>query len=65
MMSVDHNNNLIEIKGEVIYSTSYKNDMYGTGIRFYGMHHENILVVTKLIKVFNIRKHELAAAVNV
>lgn len=64
MMSVDHNNNLVEIKGEVIYSTSYKNGMYGTGIRFYGMHHENIRFVTKLIKVFNIRKYELAAAVS-
>jgi hypothetical protein len=64
LMSVDDNNNLVEIIGEVIYSTVYKTGTYGVGIRFEGMHTENIRFVTKLIKVFNIRKYELAAAVN-
>ena len=63
MMSVDYNNNLVEIVGEVIYSTFYKNSTFGSGIRFKGMRTENIRFVTKLIKVFNIRKYELAAAV--
>ena len=63
MMSVDHNNNLVEVVGEVIYSTFYKNGTFGSGIRFNGMRTENIRFVTKLIKVFNIRKYELAAAV--
>ena len=64
LMSVDDNNNLVEIMGEVIYSTVYKTGTYGVGIRFEGMHTENIRFVTKLIKVFNIRKYELAAAVS-
>ncbi len=64
MMSVDDNNNLVEIMGEVIYSTVYKTGTFGSGIRFEGMHTENIQFVMKLIKVFNIRKYELAAAIN-
>ena len=64
LMSIDQNNNLVEIKGEVIYSTVFKAGTFGVGIRFDGMHTENIQFVTKLIKVFNIRKYELAAAIN-
>ncbi len=64
LMSVDQNNNLVEIMGEVVYSTIYKAGTCGVGIRFEGMHTENIQFVTKLIKVFNIRKYELAAAIN-
>jgi hypothetical protein len=64
MMSVDDNNNLVEVVGEVVYSTVYKNGTFGSGVRFEGMHTENIQFVTKLIKVFNIRKYELAAAIN-
>jgi len=64
LMSVDDNNNLVEIMGEVIYSTVYKTGTYGVGIRFEGIHTENIGFVTKLIKVFNIRKYELAATVS-
>jgi hypothetical protein len=64
LMSVDDNNNLVEIMGEVIYSTVFKPGTYGVGIRFEGMHTENIRFVTKLIKVFNIRKYELVAAVS-
>ncbi len=64
LMSVDQNNNLVEIMGEVIYSTVYKTGTFGSGIRFEGMHTENIQFVMKLIKVFNIRKYELAAAIN-
>ena len=64
LMSIDQNNNLVEIKGQVIYSTVFKAGTFGVGIRFDGMHTENIQFVTKLIKVFNIRKYELAAAIN-
>ena len=64
LMSIDPNNNLVEITGEVIYSTSYKAGTFGIGIRFEGIHTEHIQFITKLIKVFNIRKYELAAAIN-
>jgi hypothetical protein len=64
MMSVDAGNNLIEIKGEVIYSAEYGNGRFGTGVRFQGTHPENIQFAMKLIKAFNARKYESAPAIN-
>ena len=63
LMSVDLDNNLIEIKGTVVYSKENGSGMIGYGIRFQGQHNENIQFAIKLIKVFHHRKHE--AAVNV
>ena len=64
LMSVDASNNLIEIMGEVIYSTRFGAGKFGTGIRFQGLHAENIQFAMKLIKVFNARKYEFARAIN-
>jgi hypothetical protein len=64
LLSVDDDNNLVDIRGEVMYSTVYKTGAFGAGVRFKGLQTENIQFVTKLIKVFNIRKYELAAAMN-
>ncbi len=63
LMSVDLDNNLIEIKGTVVYSKENGSGMIGYGIRFQGQHNENIQFAIKLIKVFHHRKYE--AAVNV
>jgi hypothetical protein len=41
-MSVDLDNNLIEIKGQVIYSGMNESGMVGNGIRLQGDHHQNI-----------------------
>jgi hypothetical protein len=65
LMSVDLDNNLIEIKGEVIYSGINRSGMVGNGILLQGEHHENIQFATRLIKVFHIRKNEVAPAVAV
>ena len=65
LMSVDLDNNLIEIKGEVIYSGINRSGMVGNGIRLQGEHHENIQFATRLIKVFHIRKNEFAPAMAV
>ena len=62
LMSVDLNNNLIEIKGKVIYSGVSRSGMVGNGIRLQGEHHENIQFATRLIKVFHIRKNKFAPA---
>ena len=62
LMSVDLDNNLIEIKGEVIYSGINRSGMVGNGIRLHGEHHENIQFATRLIKVFHIRKNEFVPA---
>ena len=60
LMSVDLDNNLIEIKGQVIYSETNESGMVGNGIRLLGEHHENIGFATRLIKVFHVRKNRYA-----
>ena len=63
LMSVDMDNNLIEIKGKVVYSGTNRSGMVGNGIRLQGEHHENIQFATRLIKVFHTRKNKFAPAV--
>ena len=62
LMSVALDNNLIEIKGEVIYSGINRSGMVGNGIRLQGEHRENIQFATRLIKVFHVRKNSYAPA---
>ena len=65
LMSVDMDNNLIEIKGKVVYSGTNRSGMVGNGIRLQGEHHENIQFATRLIKVFHTRKNIFTPAVAV
>jgi hypothetical protein len=65
LMSVDMDNHLIEIKGEVIHSGSSRSGMIGNGIRLQGERHENIRFATRLIKVFHIRKNRFATMMEV
>ncbi|MDX1708429.1 MAG: PilZ domain-containing protein [Desulfobacterales bacterium] len=60
MMSVDDGNNLIELKGEVIYSSERSNGRFGAGVRFQGTHNQNIQFAMKLVKSFNAQKHNVA-----
>ena len=62
LMSVDLDNNLIEIKGQVMYSGINESGMAGNGLRLQGAHHENIQFATRLIKVFHSRKNRFTAA---
>ena len=64
MMSVDTNNNLIEIKGQVIYSAERSNGRFGAGVRFKGSHAENIQFAMKLIKAFNTKKYKAPTTAN-
>ena len=63
LMSIDVDNNLIEIKGKVVYSGINGPGMIGNGICMQGEHHENIQFAAELIKVFHTRKNRVAAAV--
>ena len=63
LMSVDQDNNLIEIKGKVIYSGANRPGMFGNGIRLQGEHQENIQFATRLIKVFHSRKNRFTPTV--
>lgn len=65
LMSVDPDNNLIEIKGEVIYTGIGRSGMIGSGIHLQGERHENIQFATGLIKVFHIRKNMSGAGIPV
>lgn len=65
LMSVDLDNNLIEIKGNVVYSRDNGFGMIRNGIRFQGEHDETVQFAAKLIKVFHVRKHKFAAAMSV
>ena len=63
LMSVDMDNNLIEIRGEIVYSGTLRSGMFGNGIRLQGEHHENIQFATRLVKVFHSRKNRFTPAV--
>ena len=65
LMSTDLDNNLIEIKGKVIYSGVNRSGMIGNGICLQGEHYENIQFATRLIKVFHMRKNKFAPAMAV
>ena len=62
MMSVDAKNKLIEIDGQIIYSTERGNGRFGAGIRFKGTHTENIQFAMKLIKSYNAQRYNVAPA---
>jgi hypothetical protein len=64
LMSVDLDNNLIEIKGNVVYSKDNGFGMIKNGVRFQGNHDDMIQFAAKLIKVFHFRKHEFPAAMS-
>ena len=65
LMSVDLDNNLIEIKGNIVYSKGNGSGMIVNGVRFQGKHGEIIQFAAKLIKAFHIRKHKFVAAMSV
>ena len=58
VMAVDHKNNLIEIKGKVIYSKLDKTQKYRIGVSFQGPFTENIEFAKKLIKAFYYQKNQ-------
>jgi len=59
MMTVDMDNNLIEIKGELIYCSKSDTAMYHSGIKFIGTDEQVNKFVTQIIKVYNYRKNNL------
>jgi len=62
MMTVDTCNNLIEIKGELIYSSKSDTEMYYSGIKFIDADEQVTKFVTQMIKVYNHRKSKLLIA---
>ena len=65
LMAVDLDNNLIEIKGNVVYSKDNGFGLIQNGVRFQGTHDQVVEFAAKLIKAFHIRKHKIPAAVSI
>ena len=64
LMSAGSDNELVKIKGRVVYSRENGSGMYETGISFGGTEKENINFAKKLVKVFHHRKNANLVAVN-
>jgi hypothetical protein len=58
-MTVDMENNLIEIKGKLIYCAKLTNGIYRSGVTFIGTDEQVTKFVIKSIKVYNHRKNNL------
>ena len=64
LMSVGARDELVKIKGQVVYSRENGIGMYETGISFEGTEEENVAFAKKLVKVFHHRKNACLVAVN-
>jgi hypothetical protein len=62
LMSIDPDNNLIEIHGRVAYSKNIGSGRFGAGIHFQAPDNENIQFAINLVKVFSHRKNLVHAA---
>jgi hypothetical protein len=59
LMTVDLDNNLMEVKGRLIYCRETDSGMYQSGISFTGSKDETAKFAVKLIKLYHHRKHKL------
>ena len=64
LMSAGAQDELVKIKGRVVYSRENGIGMYETGIRFEGSEKENIAFAEKLVRVFHHGKNTHHMAVN-
>jgi hypothetical protein len=62
LMTVDRENNLIEIKGKLIYCIKLSDGIYRCGVTFVGTDEQVTNFITKSIKAYNHRKHNLFIA---
>lgn len=63
LVTVDLDDQLIEMKGRPIYCRETYTGMYQTGISFIGTEEETAKFAVKLIKLFHHRKHRLMVQV--
>jgi len=64
LMSAGARDELVKIKGRVVYCRENGVGMYETGIRFEGSEKENIAFAKKLVRVFHHRKNAYQVTVN-
>ena len=58
LMSIDLEDNIMELKGKVAHSKKDKSGKYETGISFLGTHDENIQTIKTFIKIYHSRKNK-------
>jgi hypothetical protein len=61
--TVDLDNNLIKLKGQLIYCRKTDSGLYQSGIRFAGSEQETAKFAVKLIKLYRYRKHNMCVQV--
>jgi hypothetical protein len=63
LMTVDLDNNLIKLKGQLIYCRKTDSGLYQAGIRFAGSEEETAKFAVQLIKLYHHRKHKMSVQV--
>ncbi|MBT8350553.1 MAG: PilZ domain-containing protein [Deltaproteobacteria bacterium] len=58
LMSIDFENNIMEIRGKVAHSKKDKSGKFETGISFLGTHEETIQIIKKFVKTYHSRKNK-------
>lgn len=60
LMTVDIDNNLIEIRGDLAYCSKFSTSSYHSGIKFIGTNERITKFVTQIVKVYHHRNFNLA-----
>ena len=63
LRTVDLDNNMIKLKGQLIYCRKTDSGLYQDGIRFAGSEQETAKFAVKLIKLYHHRKHNMIVQV--
>ncbi len=63
LRTVDLDNNLIKLRGQLIYCRKTDSGQYQAGIRFAGSEQETTKFAVKLIKLYHYRKHDMSVQV--
>ncbi len=63
LMTVDLDNNLIQLKGQLIYCRKTDSGLYQAGFRFAGSEQETAKFAVKLIKLYHFWKHKMSVQV--
>ncbi len=63
LRTVDLDNNMIKLKGQLIYCRKTDSGLYQAGIRFAGSEEETDKFAVKLIKLYHYRKHNMIVQV--
>lgn len=61
---IDLENNVVEIKGQVVYCRKNDSGRYDTGINFHGTHAEKVQIKNKIIGSCNYQKNRFDLAIS-